>query len=498
MGFKKDFIWGGATASYQVEGAAYEDGKGLNIWDIFCKDGGHIYENQTGDVACDQYHRYKEDVQIMKEMGMKAYRFSLSWARIMPEGTGAVNENGLEYYDNLINELLDNGIEPFVTLYHWDLPYALHLQGGWMNPNSSSWFYEYAKVVAEHFSDRVKNFFTINEPQCVVGLGYQTGEHAPGLKVGPSDYFRIWHNVLKAHGRAVEALREFSKQPVKISMAPCGALYVPETNKPEDIEAARKANFSLPENSIGACSWDVALCCDPVYLGQYPEDILKEFGQFFPKVTDADMKLISQPLDFYGQNIYNAVTVRAGEDGKAVRAARYDGFPQTAIGWPVTPEVLYWAPKFMQERYKKPFMITENGMASHDWVGVDGKVHDQALRSLCCCSVAISLFIVLGFILFLTFSVCSLVGNAGIQPLAVRLVKIIYNLLNFTLCVPFSEIRISKISTPQSDKCSTNEGLRKLFISSFPFFLTADFLVCFLLHLFSSLKCMAGFYFAYW
>ena len=297
MGFKKDFIWGGATASYQVEGAAYEDGKGLNIWDIFCKDGGHIYENQTGDAACDQYHRYKEDVQIMKEMGMKAYRFSLSWARIMPEGTGTVNEKGLKYYDNLINELLDNGIEPFVTLYHWDLPYALHLQGGWMNPNSPSWFYEYAKVVAEHFSDRVKNFFTINEPQCIVGLGYQTGEHAPGLKVGPSDYFRIWHNVLKAHGRAVEALREFSKQPVKISMAPCGALYVPETNKPEDIEAARKANFSLPENSIGACSWDVALCCDPVYLGQYPEDILKEFGQFFPKVTDADMKLISQKLD---------------------------------------------------------------------------------------------------------------------------------------------------------------------------------------------------------
>ena len=316
MGFNKDFIWGGATASYQVEGAAYEDGKGLNIWDIFCKDGGHIYENQTGDVACDQYHRYKEDVQIMKEMGMKAYRFSLSWARIMPEGTGTVNEKGLKYYDNLINELLDNGIEPFVTLYHWDLPYDLHLQGGWMNPNSPSWFYEYAKVVAEHFSDRVKHFFTINEPQCVVGLGYQTGEHAPGLKVGPSDYFRIWHNVLKAHGRAVEALREFSKQPVKISMAPCGALYVPETNKPEDIEAARKANFSLPENSIGACSWDVALCCDPVYLGQYPEDILKEFGQFFPKVTDADRKLISQPLDFYGQNIYNAVTVRAGEDGK--------------------------------------------------------------------------------------------------------------------------------------------------------------------------------------
>ena len=378
MQFPKDFLWGTATSSYQIEGAANEDGKGKSIWDVFTHVPGTVKDRSNGDMAIDHYHRFREDIRLMAKMGIRNYRFSISWGRILPDGTGAVNEKGLAFYSELVDCLLENGIRPFCTLYHWDLPYALHLRGGWLSPDMPEWFANYTTIVADALGDRVKDFITINEPQCIVGLGYQTGEHAPGLKVGPSDYFRIWHNVLKAHGRAVEALREFSKQPVKISMAPCGALYVPETNKPEDIEAARKANFSLPENSIGACSWDVALCCDPVYLGQYPEDILKEFGQFFPKVTDADMKLISQPLAFFGQNIYNAVTVRAGEDGKAVRAARYDGFPQTAIGWPVTPEVLYWAPKFMQERYKKPFMITENGMASHDWVGVDGKVHDQA------------------------------------------------------------------------------------------------------------------------
>lgn len=378
MGFKKDFIWGGATASYQVEGAAYEDGKGLNIWDIFCKDGGHIYENQTGDVACDQYHRYKEDVAIMKELGLKAYRFSVNWARILPEGTGKVNEKGLAYYDNLVNCLIENGIEPYMTLYHWDLPYALHQKGGWLNPQSPEWFYEYAKLMAAHFSDRVSHFFTFNEPQCTVGLGYVTGEHAPGLKVGPYDYFSIWHNVLKAHGRGVQAIREAAVRPVEIGMAPCGALYYPATDSKEDIEAARKANFSLPEADIRAVSWDVAFCADPVFLGQYPEDIMKSFGQYFPKNAEKDLELISQPLDFYGQNMYNAVPVRADENGNPVRVDRYPGFPKTAIQWPVTPEVLYWAPKFLYERYQKPFYVTENGMSSHDWVSLDGKVHDAS------------------------------------------------------------------------------------------------------------------------
>ena len=378
MSFRKDFVWGAATASYQVEGAAYEDGKGLNIWDVFCKEDGHVYEHHTGDVACDQYHRYKEDVAIMKELGLKAYRFSVNWARILPEGTGKVNEKGLAYYDNLVNCLIENGIEPYMTLYHWDLPYALHQKGGWLNPQSPEWFYEYAKLMAAHFSDRVSHFFTFNEPQCTVGLGYVTGEHAPGLKVGPYDYFSIWHNVLKAHGRGVQAIREAAVRPVEIGMAPCGALYYPATDSKEDIEAARKANFSLPEADIRAVSWDVAFCADPVFLGQCPEDIMKSFGQYFPKNAEKDLELISQPLDFYGQNMYNAVPVRADENGNPVRVDRYPGFPKTAIQWPVTPEVLYWAPKFLYERYQKPFYVTENGMSSHDWVSLDGKVHDAS------------------------------------------------------------------------------------------------------------------------
>ena len=378
MSFRKDFVWGAATASYQVEGAAYEDGKGLNIWDVFCKEDGHVYEHHTGDVACDQYHRYKEDVAIMKELGLKAYRFSVNWARILPEGIGKVNEKGLAYYDTLVNCLIENGIEPYMTLYHWDLPYALHQRGGWLNPQSPEWFYEYAKLMAAHFSDRVSHFFTFNEPQRTVGLGYVTGEHAPGLKVGPYDCFSIWHNVLKAHGRGVQAIREAAVRPVEIGMAPCGALYYPATDSKEDIEAARKANFSLHEADIRAVSWDVAFCADPVFLGQYPEDIMKSFGQYFPKNAEKDLELISQPLDFYGQNMYNAVPVRADENGNPVRVDRYQGFPKTAIQWPVTPEVLYWAPKFLYERYQKPFYVTENGMSSHDWVSLDGKVHDAS------------------------------------------------------------------------------------------------------------------------
>lgn len=376
MGLKNDFVWGAATASYQVEGAAYEDGKGLNIWDIFCKEEGHVYEGHTGDVSCDSYHRVEEDVALMKEMGLKAYRFSISWSRMLPEGTGKVCEKGFEYYDKLIDTLLENGIEPYMTLYHWDLPYELHKKGGWLNPESPEWFYEYAKVVAEHFSDRVTNFFTLNEPQCTAGLGYYTGEHAPGLKVGPYDFFHLWHNLLKAHGRGVQALREYSVRPVKIGMAPCGALYIPATNSPEDIEAARKATFSLPEKSVNAAIWDVAMCSDPVFLGKYPDDIMEAFGQYFPEITEEDMKLISQPLDFYGQNMYNAVTVKAGENGEPVRVQRYEGFPKTAIQWPVTPQCLHWAPKFLYERYQKPFYVTENGMSSHDWVALDGQVHD--------------------------------------------------------------------------------------------------------------------------
>ena len=378
MGFRKDFVWGAATASYQVEGAAYEDGKGLNIWDVFCKEQGHIYENQNGDVACDQYHRFKEDVAQMKEMGIKAYRFSLSWARILPEGTGTVNEKGLAYYDALIDALLAEGIEPFVTLYHWDLPYALQLQGGWMNPAIVEWFASYAAIVSEHFSDRVTKFFTINEPQCVAGLGYLTGEHAPGLKVGAYEFFHVWQNLLKAHGRAVQELRRHAKSPIEVGCAPCSGLYYPQSESKEDIEAARRANFILPDDNLQTAVWNIALWSDPVFFGHYPEEAVRYFGEYMPPLTREDWEIISQPLDFYGQNMYNAVPVQADEKGNPVRVKRSDGAAKTAIQWPVTPACMYWAPKFLYERYQKPFYNTENGMSSHDWVSLDGKVHDAS------------------------------------------------------------------------------------------------------------------------
>lgn len=375
MAFREDFVWGAATSAYQVEGATKEDGKGEHIWDVYTKEPGHVFENQSGDVACDHYHRFAEDVGLMKEMGLKAYRFSIDWSRVLPEGVGAVNEKGIEFYNRLIDELLKNGIEPYVTLYHWELPYEIYKRGGWMNPQIVEWFGQYAKLVAERFSDRVKYFFTLNEPQCFVGLGFLNGEHAPGVKAPMRDTFEMAHNAMKAHGRAVQMLRQYGKQPLVIGYAPTGSMCYPETDRPEDIEAARQMLFAMQDNDRN-WTWNVSWWSDPVLLGHYPEEGLKRYEKYLPKITDEDLKLMSEPIDMYGQNIYNGRCVRMGEDGRPQEVARYDGFPKTAIDWPVTPECLYWGPKFLYERYKKPIYITENGLSCHDVVSLDGKVHD--------------------------------------------------------------------------------------------------------------------------
>lgn len=375
MGFRSDFAWGAATSSYQIEGAAYKDGKGLHIWDVFCKDPGKVYENHNGDVACNHYELYKEDVKLMKEMGLKAYRFSISWARIMPEGKGRINEKGIEFYSNLIDELIANGIEPYITLFHWDYPYELYIRGGWLNPDSVDWFAEYARVVTEAYSDRVTKFMTFNEPQCFIGLGHVTAEHAPALKNPLTDTFLMAHHVLMAHGKAVQAMRAAAKQSIEIGYAPTGTMCYPKTNSAKDIEAARAALFSCPENP-DRWSWNVSWWSDPVILGHYPEDGLKLYEKWLPKMKPEDFKLMQQPLDFYGQNIYNGTCMQAGKDGRPEYVDRYPGFPKTAIQWPVTPECLYWGPKFLYERYGLPIYITENGLSCHDVVSVDGKVHD--------------------------------------------------------------------------------------------------------------------------
>ena len=375
MGFAKDFVWGAATSSYHIEGTGRDSGKGQNIWDVFTKEPGRVYEGHTGDIACDHYHRFREDVAYMKELGLKGYRFSIDWSRVLPEGTGKVNEKGIDFYNALIDELLEQGIEPYITLYHWELPYEIYKRGGWMNPEIVEWFGQYARLVAERFSDRVKYFFTLNEPQCFVGLGFLQGCHAPGVKAPLRDTFEMAHNALKAHGRAVQMLRAYGKQNVQIGYAPTSGMCYPEKETPKDIEAARKALFALPDD-LSNWTWNVSWWSDPVILGKYPEEGMKKYEKYLPVITDEDMKLISQPIDFYGQNIYNGRCIRMGTDGRPEEVRRPAGFPKTATNWPVTPEALYWGPKFLYERYRKPIYITENGMACHDTVSQDGKVHD--------------------------------------------------------------------------------------------------------------------------
>ena len=372
--FKEGFVWGVATSAYQIEGRDANDGAGKCVWDTFTESG-NIFENHNADVACDHIHRYEDDFRLMKYLGIKAYRFSVSWARIIPDGTGSVNEKAIKLYRNMLVSMRRNGITPYMTMYHWELPQALQDRGGWQNPDIVEWFGNYARVIAENFSDLCEYFFTVNEPQCFIGLGYQTGAHAPGRKVAISEGFLCAHNMLKAHGLAVINLRKYSVRDIKIGYAPTGGVACPATDSSEDIEAARKQYFGFNKEDAG-WSWNVSWFSDPVVLGHYPEEGLKRFAKYLPEITKEDMELIHQPIDFLGQNIYNGYKVKAGENGEPEFVMRHYGYDRTSIDWPVTPEALYWGPKFLYERYNLPIYITENGMACHDVVSLDGKVHD--------------------------------------------------------------------------------------------------------------------------
>ncbi len=375
MAFPKNFIWGAATAAYQIEGGAYEDGKGLSVWDMYCKKENAILKGHTGDIACDHYHRWQEDVGLMKKIGIKGYRFSLAWTRILPEGIGKINQKGVDFYDRLIDALLKAGIKPFITLFHWDYPLELFYRGGWLNKDSSNWFAEYAKVVMEKFSDRVQYWMTLNEPQCFVLLGHATyGQyaHAPGIVLPFKEQLLIIHNVLLAHGKAAKVIKTEAKLKPEIGFAPVGLVKAPVTEKKADIEAARKAMFAVPDNNLWNNSWWL----DPIFFGRYPADGLKLFEKDMPKIGADDMKVISEPITFFGVNIYQGVNIRAGKDGKPEEVQESVGEPLTMLNWRVMPQTLYWGPKFYYERYKLPVYITENGMSAHDWVGLDGKVHD--------------------------------------------------------------------------------------------------------------------------
>jgi beta-glucosidase len=371
MAFSDKFLWGASSASYQIEGAWKEDGKGVSIWDNFSHVQGNIRHGETGDIACDHYHRFKDDVALMKQMGLKSYRFSISWTRIFPDGTGSVNNKGLAFYSDLVDELKNAGIEPMITLFHWDYPAALYKKGGWSNQESPEWFAEYVKVVVNALSDRVRYWLTFNEYQIFVGLGYQLGILAPGVKLTDEELIKMSRNILLAHGRAVQEIRKNAKLPPKVGMAPTGDVYRPADNSQDAVEEARRKSFAVPETFTMSNSW----WADPVILGDYPEEAYTRFGTILPRITPEEKAVICQPLDFYGYNCYQT-TCSPAPDSSHYDGNGFQGGPLTANGWHIVPDTLYWSSKFLYERYHLPLIITENGMAGNDFESLDGGVHD--------------------------------------------------------------------------------------------------------------------------
>lgn len=369
-GFCKDFLWGAASAAHQIEGAYLEDGKGMGIWDTFEQETGYIIRNENGNVACDHYHRYREDVAIMKELGLKSYRFSVSWPRVMPEGYGTVNEKGLQFYIDLVNELTEAGIEPMVTLFHWNLPTAIYELGGWENPQVVDWFKQYTDVVTTALGKKVKYWMTFNEPQLFIGAGLNAGVFAPFEKKSTEALMRISKNVYLAHGKAVRIIRKNCQNSI-VGMAPTGEIVIPRDMNAESIERARKLSFSMKKESFTS---SITWWSDPVFFGKIPEDAQAIFGECLPVLTEEEWEIVTEPLDFYGFNIYQGLEDLDSTEEYGPYA--YPGSPKTSMDWNVTPEVLYWSCRFLYERYGKPIMITENGMSSFDWVSLDGKVHD--------------------------------------------------------------------------------------------------------------------------
>lgn len=371
--FPKDFVWGAATAAYQIEGGAQEGSRGASIWDTFSHTPGKTARGETGDVACDSFHRWQEDIALMQQMHLNAYRFSVAWPRIAPTGGTDWNADGFAYYDALVDGLLAAGIEPYITLYHWDLPQALEDRGGWLNEDTARAFSEYAARMGEHFRGRVRRWFTINEIACVVGLGYGSGIHAPGRKLTLEEQFTCWQNVVYAHCLAAQALRDADPDN-RVGFASTGRLCYPATETPDDIEAARILTFASPDND-----WTFThhMALDPICLGRWPkENVGAQLAACIaavPEQINAALPL-GRP-DMIGLNIYNAAPARMTPAGPAY-VERPAGYPRTAIGWPVEPQSLNWGPRFLGERYGLPMFITENGLSCNDKIYLDGAVHD--------------------------------------------------------------------------------------------------------------------------
>jgi len=360
-----EFIWGVATSSYQIEGAANEGGRGKSIWDTFCKVPGKVANFDNGDIACDHYHRYKEDLDLMKWMGVKAYRFSVAWPRVIPDGVGRVNEMGLDFYDRLIDSLLEREIAPWLTMYHWDLPEALQLRGGWNNREVVEWFGEYAEVLTSRFGDRVKNWMTLNEPLCSAWLGHLYGDMAPGIK-DLQTALNVSHHLLMSHGLACQVIRSNVSEAnvgIVINVTPA----VPATDSQEDSNAAQLAD-----------GFDNRWFLDPVFGRTYPADVIDTLGAS-PEIHSGDMKLIAQDLDFLGVNFYFRQTVAADQNSKPlpIRSVNRENVKRTAMNWEVHPQAFEEILLRISKEYSpKAIYITENGSAWNDEV-INGEIIDD-------------------------------------------------------------------------------------------------------------------------
>ncbi len=364
LSFPSGFRWGCSTSAYQIEGAVNEDGRGQSIWDVFSHTPGKIMNGDTGDVACDSYNRYQEDTQLLKTLGATAYRFSIAWPRIFPDGRGQPNPKGVDHYKRVVDNLLENGIEPFVTLFHWDLPEAL--PGGWQSRDTAKAFADYAGYMAGQLSDRLDHFMTTNEIRSFVDSSYGFGILAPGLRLPAAEVNQIRHHALLAHGLGVQAMRASAKRPIQIGLAEDPTIPVPVIETEEHIAAARIALRKINGPFLTA-----------VMEGRYPDERLTP-EENPPKIEPGDMAAIGSPLDFVGLNVYAPTYVRAASNAAGYELVRRPkSFPTMLMPWlMVGPEVGYWAVRLVSEVWKpRAVFITENGCAADDAL-VDGQVND--------------------------------------------------------------------------------------------------------------------------
>ncbi|CAD5973432.1 Beta-glucosidase B [Planktothrix tepida] len=375
--FPPDFMWGVATASYQIEGAVAEGGRKPSVWDTFSQTPGRVLNGETGDPACDHYHRYETDIQLMVELGIKHYRFSIAWSRIIPDGRGTVNEAGLDFYQRLVDTLLKNGITPHATLFHWDSPQALEdLYGSWRSREMAQDFADYVAVVVNKLGDRITSWMTINEIPCFTHLGYQVNAlppHAPGTIVSrPKEVWQTSHHALLAHGLGVQAIRANSTVPCTVSLVDNCAVTVPITETPENILAAQKA-FALCGENGGIIF--------PALTGSYSPVLLELLGNEAPDILPGDLEIIHQPLDQLGLNIYSATYVRASDNSQGFEFLGLPkGYPRMNMPWlNIVPECIYWGIRHISEtldRADLPILITESGCAAEDELTPQGEVID--------------------------------------------------------------------------------------------------------------------------